>query len=169
MFAWDGGWQRIWVAAVLVRAQSQVCNVRGGRRRPANSLLLISEWRGPLSTATSLFIKIPDTHVSVSAHAYLCRRLRVSKSHIYMLCVLCLYDFVKLIEEGRPGQKQWGLTAKMPLKVHMKIPAKLKMTEKKNPPDNEERLVLHFILFTFWIAKCSCVDVMAVSLVGCII
>lgn len=133
MFAWDGGWQRIWGAAVLVRAQSQVCKVKGGRRPPANSLLLISEWRRPLSTATSLFIKIPDTHVSVSAHVYLCRRSHGSKSYIYILCALCLHGFVKLIQESRPGQKQWGLTAKMPLKVHMKIPPKLKMTEKKIP------------------------------------
>lgn len=111
---WFGG------AAAPVGTLSQVSNVsnvRGVRRQPANSLLLISEWWMSLSTATSLFITKPGTHVWVSAPVRLCRCLQVSKSYIHILCMLCLYDLCEWYKKSRPGQKQWGLTAKMPLKV----------------------------------------------------
>lgn len=119
------------VAAVFVRAQSEVSNVRGGRRHNQQTAYC------SLVSDEGLFSQL---HFSLSnhQHSYLSKytrssHLKLIRNHLFTCCTSFSYvTCVKLIQKSRLGQKQSGLTAKIPLKVHMEMPVKLKMTEHKS-------------------------------------
>lgn len=99
-----------------------------------------------------------QTLTSVKVHPFISADADVSLNHIFTRRVR--FACMRLMQRSRLGQKQ------MALKVHTRIPARLQMSKNKNPPDDDERLVSHFILFAFRIVKHSCVNVTAGSPVG---